>query len=214
MTAPAHFNTAGAGLMSAATLAAMTTQLEQEARHGAYEVEARGTAAADARAALARLLNAAPAQIALFDSATRAWQTCLHALAPLAPGSQIWLTPYEYAGHLLVLQALARRHALQLQVMPTLPNGDLDLDWVERQAGPRLALVSLVHVPSACGIVLPVQQVARRIRARAPQALLAVDACQSAGQLTLDVQAWECDLLTGAGRKFLRGPREIGRAHV
>lgn len=210
----AHFNTAGAGLMAARTVDAMTAYLRAETQQGAYEAEQTHAAAlADVRVDLARLLGAPSSDsVALFESGTRAWHTAVAAIASWPRGGRVWVTPYEYAGNLLMLQALCVRHGLQLEVIPLDGDGDLDLAWMAQAADERLCLLSVVHVPSACGSLMSVEEIGRWLRAACPQALYVVDACQSVGQRPIDCEAMGCDLLTAAGRKFLRGPRGTGFA--
>lgn len=208
-----HFNTAGAGRVSSETLRLMQTYLQEEYETGAYETELSYAATLDGEVYenIARLLGAKPRNIALFEGATKAWVTALNALN-WTHGARVVVTPYEYAGNLIALSELQRRHGVVIDVMPLLPNGDLDLQWLAQHMSAQVMLVSVVHVPSCCGIVNDVEAVGRILRDF--PCFYFVDACQSVGMLPLDMLAIGADVLTAAGRKFLCGPRGTGFAYL
>ncbi|MEJ1229278.1 MULTISPECIES: aminotransferase class V-fold PLP-dependent enzyme [unclassified Pseudomonas] len=208
-----HFNTAGSGIMSPETLSLMQAYLQEEVEAGAYETELNHSPVLDVEVYenIARLLGASARNIALFDGATKAWVTALEALT-WSEGDRVLVTPYEYAGNLIALSTLQRLHGVVVDVMPLLSDGNLDLHWLARHMSAQVKLVSVVHVPSCCGIVNDIAAVGNLLRDF--PCLYFVDACQSAGMLALDVQAIGCDVLTAAGRKFLCGPRGTGFAFL
>jgi selenocysteine lyase/cysteine desulfurase len=200
-----HFNNAGAALMSQPTLDALTAHLRREAEIGGYEAadEARPAIAA-AYAAIAELVGGHSEEIALFDNATHAWNAAFYSL-PLRPGDQILTGRAEYGSNVLAYWQAARRTGAEVVVVPNDEHGQLDVAALERLAGERTRLIGVSHVPTGGGLVQPAAEIGRI--ARGCGALYLLDATQSAGQFPVNVDAIGCDLLTGTGRKFLRGPR-------
>jgi len=203
-----HLNSAGAALLAQPTLDAMSAQLRREAETGGYEAaaEARDAIAATYDA-IAGLVGGRGEEIALFDNATHAWNAAFYSV-PLRPGDQILTGRAEYGSNVLAYWQAAARAGAEVVVVPNDEHGQLDVAALERLAGERTRLIGVSHVPTAGGLVQPAAAIGRV--ARACGALYLLDATQSAGQFPVDVDAIGCDMLTGTGRKFLRGPRGTG----
>ncbi len=205
-------NAAGAALPSRAVLAAVTDHLHREALVGGYQAQADARETLDDFApAVAALLNARPEEIAFVENATRAWALAFAAV-PLAPGQRVLTGRAEYASNYMALLQATLRRRVTVEVIPDDADGVLDVAALEARLGPDVGLLALTHVPTHDGLVTPVAAAGARARAHGVPFLL--DACQSAGQLPLDVEGLGCDMLVASGRKYLRGPRGTGFLYV
>ncbi len=206
------FNNAGASLQPRPVVARVIEHLQLEERIGGYEAADR---VADELEALygtvARLLQCAPQEIALLENATRAWDMAFYSLR-FAPGDRIVTAANEYASNYIAFLQVARRTGAEICVVQSDPSGEVDLHALEKLLDDRVKLIALTHVPTNGGLVQP----AARVGALARQADIPflLDACQSTGQIDLDVNVLGCDMLSATGRKYLRGPRGTGFLYV
>ncbi len=208
----AYLHNAGAALMPAPVLTAMQRYLELETMIGGYAAAAQEAARLDAvYASVARLLNAAPDEIALTENATVAWQMAFYAL-PFAPGDRILTAEAEYAANYVAFLQVAARTGAVIDVVPSEASGQLDVSALARMLDERVKLIAITWIPTNGGLVNPAAAIGRLARAHGITYLL--DACQAVGQMPVDVAELGCDMLSATGRKFLRGPRGTGFLYV
>ncbi|MCF1707827.1 aminotransferase class V-fold PLP-dependent enzyme [Tabrizicola sp. J26] len=203
-----HFNNAGAALIADPVHQTVLDYLDAERRMGGYEAEAALAPRLDRfYTGFAELLGGEPSEIAYAESATRAWDSVFYGL-DWREGDEVIIHVSDYGSNTLSLLQMQARKGIVIRECPSDETGQIDVLALDRMIGPRTRLVALSHIPTQGGMVNPAAAVGCVTRDHGVFYLL--DACQSLGQVEVDVQAIGCDALSGTGRKFLRGPRGTG----
>ncbi len=207
----AHLNNAGAALPPQTVVDETIDFLRLEATIGGYESVDREAERLDRMyGAGARLLNCEPHEIALTTNASEAWWRAFTSV-PLHEGDRVVTGRAEYVSNAFGLMQ-AHQRGIEVVIVDDDETGQIDLAAVEAALDERVKLVALTHVPTSSGLVNPAAEVGAL--AKTVDALYLLDACQSAGQIPLDIDELQCDFLSLTGRKWLRAPRGTGMLYV
>ncbi|WP_407429817.1 aminotransferase class V-fold PLP-dependent enzyme [Arcticibacter sp.] len=203
-----HFNNAGAALPPDVVVDTVVSYLREEALLGGYEAEVMyAKQIGDVYTSIAKLINAEDDEIALFENASSAWLTAFRGVS-FQRGDEIITSEMEYVTNLIGLVDAHKANGVMLKVISNDERGNFPLDELEKAVSPKTKLIAITHISSSGGGVLPVEKIGEI--AERHNILYLVDACQSAGQLPLDVRKIKCDMLSVTGRKYLRAPRGTG----
>ena len=206
-------NSAGSSLMADPIINRMKIYLDEESMHGGYKVyDLYEEEINEFYTETAKLLNCSPRNVAYVFNATDAFSQAVFSI-PFEKGDVVIISDDDYVSNHAQFYTLYKRFGVQTIRINNLENGEIDLEHLERLIKEhRPKLVSVTHVPTNTGKVQNVEGAGKLCEAY--DTLYIVDACQSIGQMTVDVQKIKCDFLAVTGRKFLRGPRGTGFLYV
>jgi cysteine desulfurase/selenocysteine lyase len=205
-------NSAGSSLMPMPVVSAMKDYLDLEASIGGYAAASREQNRINALyQGIARLINCSPGEVAIMGNATLAWQMAFYSFA-FKTGDRILTVQSEYAANYVAYLHAKQKFGVTIDVIPNNQHGEVDVEALIRMLDERVKLISVTWIPTNGGLINPVSEIGRI--AHANGIVYLVDACQAVGQIPIDVQEIQCDILSATGRKFLRGPRGIGFLYV
>ena len=163
-----------------------------------------------ARAQVARLINADPREIVWTSGATESDNLAIKGAAEGASRRHIVTSAIEHKAVLDTCAYLERRGYEVTYLVPG-TDGIVTPAQVAQALRPDTLLVSLMHANNEIGVINDVAAVARVCRRAG--VLMHVDAAQSAGKVELDTQAMPIDLISLSGHKIY-GPKGIGALYV
>ena len=164
----------------------------------------------DLRARYARLVGAAPAEIALAPSISVAVSAVAESL-DYARRPRVVVTSLDFPT--IAYQWLAKRaRGVELVVVESPDQVSVPVEAIARAVDERTALVATSHVYFTSGAIQDIRAVADAAHARG--ALCLIDAYQAVGQVPVDVRAAGVDVLTAGGLKWLLGGPGIVFAYI
>ena len=166
----------------------------------------------DARLQVAALINSDPKSIIWTSGATEANNLAIKGAACFyqRQGKHIVTCKTE---HKSVLDTCKYLETIGFSVTYLTPKSDglIDLQMLEQSLQPDTILVSIMHVNNEIGVIQDIAAIGELTRSRG--ILLHVDATQSVGKISIDLQKLKIDLMSFSAHK-LYGPKGIGSLYI
>lgn len=159
--------------------------------------------------AVGAFVGAAGDDVVFVDNATTGANAVLRAF-PFQPGDEVLVSDLGYGGvtNAAVFAARERGAVVRTVIIEPPFRADAMAEAFERAAGPRTRLAIVDHITADTALVLPLADIAARLRRRGVAVL--ADGAHAPGSIALDVPSLGCDWYTANLHKWALVPRSSG----
>jgi len=180
-------------------------------RSHAYGWEAE-VATEEARASVAKLINASDKEIIFTSGATESNNIAIKGVARFYKGQRDHII-VAVTEHKCVLDAC--RHleleGFRVTYLSVKTDGLVDLELLEKTITDKTILVSIMAVNNEIGVIQPLEEIGKLCRQKG--AFFHSDIAQAYGKIEIDVEKCNIDLASISGHKIY-GPKGIGALYV
>lgn len=166
------------------------------------------------RKKIAKELYANASEIIFTSGGTEANNLILRSAVRDLGVKRIISSPIEHHSVLHTLEKLSEEYAIPLEFVPILPNGNVDVEELERMlqhTDNQPVLVSLMHINNEIGNILPLKKVAEMCKKYG--AYFHSDTVQSVGHFPLNLAEIPVDFITASAHKF-HAIKGVGFAYI
>jgi len=150
-----------------------------------------------------------PLRIIFTKNATEALNIAIVGL--LKPGDHVITSGMEHNSVMRPLRAMEKR-GVEVSVIPCSPLGEMNPGDVNRAIKKTTRAIYLTHASNVTGTIMPISEVGTI--AREKEVIFCVDAAQTAGVISINVDEMSIDLLAFTGHKSLFGPQGTGGLYI
>src|SRR5450631_4266620 len=166
----------------------------------------------NARAQIARLINATPKEIIFTSGATESNNLALKGAAEMyrEKGNHIITQVTEHKAILDTCKRL-EKYGYEVTYLPVAKDGRIDLDDLRRAITSKTILISIMYANNEIGVIQPIQEIGKIAKEKG--ILFHTDGVQALGKIPIDVQRDNLDMISLTAHK-LYGPKGVGALYV